>query len=103
MDINKYIDEMCHLADEMGKVVSTEYEKRVLADEKKLEAVLKENGWCKSNELAKEIFKDIDYMLSMMFEEYASLGHREYSTVIEVIYRKLKILEKKYTEEEKWK
>ncbi len=65
--------------------------------------VLVNAGYRKAPEVAKEIFKDIDHMLSMMFEEYASLGHKEYSAVIEGIYRKLKILEKKYTEEEKWK
>ena len=56
--------------------------------------ILSENGYCKTS----DIFKDIDHMLLMMFEEYASLGHKEYSAVVEVIYRKLKVLEKKYIE-----
>lgn len=48
-------DEMRHLADEMGEAISTEYEKRALADERKLEAVLKKNGWRKASEVVREI------------------------------------------------
>ena len=57
MNIDKAIDEMRHLADEMGKAISTEYEKRVLADERKLEAVLKENGWRKASDVAEDIIR----------------------------------------------
>ena len=57
-----------------------------------------DKGYRKATVVAKEIFKDIDYMLLMMFEDYASLGHQEYSAVIEVIHHKLRVLEKKYTE-----
>lgn len=55
-------------------------------------------GYRKTSDVTKEIFKDIDYVLLMMFEEYASLGHREYSTVVKAIHHKLKALEKKYIE-----
>lgn len=57
MTKDKQIEEMRHLADEMGKAISNEYKKRVLADERKLEAVLKENGWRKASDVAREIFE----------------------------------------------
>lgn len=60
MNKDKQIEEMRHLADEMGKAISTEYEKRVLADERKLEAVLKANGWRKATDVAREIFTCFD-------------------------------------------
>ena len=54
--MDRYDDkEMRRLADEMSKAISTEIEQRHLADERKLEAVLKENGWCKSSKLITEI------------------------------------------------
>lgn len=93
--------EMHKLAKQMSEAISTAIEQRYIEDEAKLEVVLKENGWCKATDIAKEIFKDIDHMLLMMFEEYASLGHREYSAVIEVVHHKLRALEKKYVEASK--
>ena len=59
MNRDKQIEEMRHLADEMGKAISNEYERRVLADERKLEAVLKENGWRKASDIIDEIFEEI--------------------------------------------
>ena len=59
----KQIEEMRYLADEMGKAISTELEKRYLADERKLEEVLKANGWCKASDLAEEIFAEIEKLL----------------------------------------
>lgn len=60
MSRDKQNDEMRYLADEMGKAISTELEKRYLADERKLEEVLKANGWCKASDLAEEIFAEIE-------------------------------------------
>lgn len=65
---DKYIEEMRHLADEMGKAISNEYEKRVLADERKLEAVLIANGWRKASEVAREIFEEIEKALDNSVE-----------------------------------
>lgn len=62
-------DEMRKLADEMGKAISNEYQKRVLADERKLEAVLKENGWCKASEVVREIFEEIEKLLKQTCEK----------------------------------
>lgn len=80
----KKFDEMRYLADEMGKAISTEYEKRVLADERKLEAVLKENGWRKASEVAEEIFAEIEDVIN-------NIGYFD-----ELDFNALK---KKYTEE----
>lgn len=77
MNRDKSIDEMRHLADVMGKVISTEYERRVLADERKLEAVLKENGWCKASEVAREIFEEIDDLLHHDERDYDDLMDSE--------------------------
>lgn len=64
------ISEMRHLADEMEKAISTEYEKRVLADERKLEAVLKENGWRKASDVAREIFAELGKLTCTNEEDY---------------------------------
>jgi hypothetical protein len=60
MNKDKQLEEMRHLADEMGKAISTQYEKRVLTDERKLEAVLIANGWRKASDIAREIFEEIE-------------------------------------------
>ena len=87
MSRDKQIEEMRHLADEMGKAISTEYEKRVLADERKLEAVLIENGWRKASDVASEIFEEIDKLLRPVGYKLKSVDYSEYSE-----------LKKKYTE-----
>ena len=93
MNRDKQIDEMRHLADEMGKAISTEYEKRVLADERKLEAVLKANGWCKASDVAREIFEEIERNLVTIddvdFNRFRCIGARTFAE-----------LKKKYTEGE---
>lgn len=66
MSRDKQIEEMRYLADEMGKAISTELEKRYLADEQKLEEVLKANGWCKASDLAEEIFAAVDEMMELV-------------------------------------
>ena len=58
--IDKPINEMRKIADEMQKAISDGYRRTVLADERKLEAVLKENGWRKASEVAREIFEEIE-------------------------------------------
>lgn len=83
------IDEMRHLADEMQKAISDEYRHRVLADERKLEEVLKENGWRKASEVAKEIFEGIDKIL-----EVDKFGEAKFDI------RELYELKKKYESED---
>lgn len=90
MNRDKQTEEMRHLADEMGKAISTEYEKRVLADERKLEAVLKENGWRKASDVAREIFEEIEYLIWQNDTHPAS-----------ELTEALAELKKKYTESEK--
>lgn len=87
-------DEMRKLADEMGKAISTAYEERYLADERKLEAVLKANGWCKVSEIFEEIAKII--------QKYDKIAERDKSEYGELIVMDIGCaigeLEKKYTE-----
>lgn len=90
MSKDKQIDEMRYLADEMGKAISTEYKKRYLADERKLEAVLKENGWRKATEVAEEIFAEIDRMI------YRLLNDRHY--IVGDMCYEVEELKKKYTQ-----
>lgn len=70
MSRDKQIDEMRYLADEMGKAISTELEKRYLAEEQKLEEVLKANGWCKASDLAEEIFAEIDKIIDKHYNRH---------------------------------
>jgi hypothetical protein len=42
---------MKELAKKMSEAISTERERRFIADEAALEAVLRENGWCKQSEV----------------------------------------------------
>lgn len=89
----KQIEEMRYLADEMGKAISTELEKRYLADEQKLEEVLKANGWCKSTDLVEEIFAEIDTLIvRRMIPEIALIDDRLITDIAE--------LKKKYKEGE---
>ena len=57
-------DEMRKIANEMQEAISTEYKRRVLEDEKKLEAVLIANGWRKVSEVAREIFEEIERVIN---------------------------------------
>ena len=61
--------------------------------------VLTDNHYSNSPEIVRELFKDIDYILLMMFEEYASLGYKEYCAIIENVHHKFRPLKRKYTEE----
>ncbi len=47
--------EIHEIAKRMSEAISTETEHRYIRDERKLEAVLKENGWCKASEVTREI------------------------------------------------
>lgn len=112
--INKEIDEMRHLTDEMSKAISTEYKKRVLADERKLEAVLKENGWRKASEVAREIFDEIDNLLLItigIIDESLDNAVRENNFVVasvmsnnrslvDTLRTAISVRKKKYTEGE---
>jgi hypothetical protein len=108
MNRDKQLEEMRPLADEMGKAISNEYERRVLADERKLEAVLKENGWRKASEVASEIFEEIEKSIANL--EYSANTPRKTVKVEElkaqvdwilheVLPKTLAKLKKKYTEE----
>ncbi len=84
-------DEMRYLADEMSKSISSEYESCVLADERKLEAVLRENGWRKVSEVIDEI---ADFIWQDGEKWNISIGKRCYDKQ-EFIAE----LKKKYTED----
>lgn len=93
MKRDKQNEEMRYLADEMGKAISTEYEKRVLADERKLEAVLKANGWRKSTDLAREIFEEIRKIFKRHRIEF------DMSCIDFYFDKQFRELEKKYVED----
>ena len=109
---DKQIEEMRYLADEMGKAISNEYEKRVLADERKLEAVLKENGWRKASDVAREIFEEIEgnilHIVNHKFIEcQRHHEHNSYTQMLQAQISVLRILlnyiaelKKKYAEED---
>lgn len=101
MDKEKQIEEMRCLADEMGKAISTEYEKRVLADERKLEAVLKENGWRKASEVAREIIADIATVLEASWKDIQHGSYWLTNGRCIPLRELLKTVEKKYTESER--
>ena len=95
MSRDKQISEMRYLADEMGKAISTEYERRVLADERKLEEVLKANGYRKASEVAEEIFEEIEASAKVKYWRGGGV------VVFEVNGEDFAELKKKYTEEGK--
>lgn len=47
--------EIHELAKKMSEAISNEIQRRVIADERKLEEVLKANGWRKASEVMREI------------------------------------------------
>ena len=61
--------EIHEIAKRMSEAISTEMEHRYISDERKLEAVLKENGWCKASDLAEEIFAGIEVEIAKCFKE----------------------------------
>lgn len=71
MNRGKQNNEMRYLADEMGKAISTEVRRRYLEDERKLEAVLKANGWRKVSEI-------IDKVLELLDENECRVGSGVY-------------------------
>lgn len=73
--MNKQIEEMRYLADEMGKAISTEIKIRYLEDERKLEAVLKANGWHKQSEVVEKIFGEIYEVLNELYESANNACH----------------------------
>lgn len=83
----KITDEMRKIANEMQEAISTEYKKRVLADERELEAVLRENGWRKASEVAREV-------LALVWDAYQTT---HYDAEFE---ERLDRIEEKYTEGE---
>lgn len=89
---NKTINEIHDLANKMSVAISTEIEQRYITDEKKLEAVLIENGWCKSTDLAREIFEEIKGIMAY----FPIYGHSNTVILNEDDFAELK---KKYTQE----
>ena len=83
--------EIHEIAKRMSEAISTEMELRYISDERKLEAALKENGWCKASDLAEEIFAEINDLR----DKYA-MGDIEYPD----FQFELGKIEKKYTEGE---
>lgn len=62
------------LAKKMSEAISTERERRLIADEAALETVLRENGWIRVEEMASYYLSDnAEYFLN-------SLGYRKYET-----------------------
>lgn len=98
MNGNKQIEEMARTMCFQRESCTAKSCTRVNCETTWLAEKLYNADYRKTSDVTREIFKDIDYMLLMMFEEYASLGHREYSAVIEVVHHKLRALEKKYVE-----
>ena len=80
--------EIHEIAKRMSEAISTEMEHRYISDERKLEAVLKENGWCKASDLAEEIFAEIDE---------AMLDHASGYIDDHWLYVRIAELKKKYT------
>ena len=70
-------------------------EKDQAEDEKKLEAVLKENGWRKATDVAAEIFAEIETSLF-----YKPINGEIHFAIRESDYKEYK---QKYTGEGKWK
>jgi hypothetical protein len=70
MNKDNQTEEMRYLADKMGEAISNEYKRRVLEDERKLEAILKENGWRKASEVVEEVIKSVDEMFDR--QKYSS-------------------------------
>ena len=60
--------EIHEIAKRMSEAIFTETEHRYISDERKLEAVLKENGWCKASDLAEEIFAEVQKALDISVE-----------------------------------
>ena len=81
--------EIHEIAKRMSDAISTETEHRYIKDERKLEAVLKENGWCKASDLAEEIFAEIEEIAI----EHEMFGR----TVLIIGQATLAELKKKYT------
>ena len=90
MSRDKQIEEMRYLADEMGKAISTEIKHQYIQDERKLEEVLKANGWRKSTDVAEEIFVEIE-----------KLKHTKWDWNDYVDWDAIAELKKKYTKSEK--
>lgn len=81
-------NEMTKIADEMQKAISDAYTKKLRADERKLEEVLRENGWHK----ASDIFADIKKQ--MRLHKATHCGQKFYYAALEDAIEEL---ESKYT------
>ena len=86
--------EIHEIAKRMSEAISTEMEHRYISDERKLEAALKENGWCKASDLAEEIFAEMHQSIKAEKFHHKNFGDLVYLADIDRIFAELK---KKYT------
>lgn len=87
-------DEMHKIVNEMQEAISDECCRRVLEDERKLEAALRENGWCKSS----DVVKDIIETLTQLKDDYLLNGETTKATAI---FYAIGLIEEEYTEDKK--
>lgn len=82
------LDEKTSIADEMQKAISDAYTEKLRADERKLEEVLRQNGWHKASDIFAEIKKQ------MRLCKTTHCGQKFYHAALEDIIEEL---ENKYT------
>lgn len=100
-------NEIHELAKQMSEAISTAVEQRYIEDEAKLRAVLIENGWRESSEVASDIFAEIDDFqrtLRHIFldmcggNDYNTLNLLQIDSAIEALFdSRIAELKKKYT------
>lgn len=101
MNKEKQIEEMRYLADELGKVISTEYEKRFLADERKLEEALKANGWRKASDVAAKIITELEDFTTDNKKEILVHGHSVWFINVDDLTEFIEELKEEFKEGEK--
>ena len=97
-DSTEITNEMRKLADEMGKAISTAYEERYLADERRLEEVLKANGWCKTSEVVTKLIEDVATLIESNWNDIQHGSYWLTNGRCIPLRELLKTVEKKYTE-----
>ena len=98
--------EIHEIAKRMSEAISTEMELRYISDERKLEAALKENGWCKASDLAEEIFAEIEKNYIEFYDRVCSNHELKLPEVVKELcmyllneeFMRIAELKKKYTE-----
>jgi hypothetical protein len=93
--------EIHELAKQMSEAISTEVEQRYIEDEAKLRAVLIENGWRKTSDVAEEIFAEIDKKLDEVTIVMGRLDSlRTFHKTIEKVTAVVDELKNKYIQSE---